>query len=71
MTVEELAKCRTILESERIFDKETVQGYARKLGFFATIAGDVGFEERYFQRLSQVSPADLRVMANRYLGPAR
>jgi zinc protease len=71
VTVEELAKCRTILESERIFDKETVQGYARKLGFFATIAGDVGFEERYFQRLGQVSPADLRAMANRYLDPAR
>jgi zinc protease len=70
VTAEELAKCRTILESERVFDKETVQGYARKLGFFATIAGDVAFEEQYFERLGRVSPADLRVVAERYLDPA-
>ena len=69
ISAEELAKSRTILESERVFDKETVQGYARKLGFFATIAGDVAFEERYFERLNRLGPADLREVAQRYLGP--
>ena len=54
VSAEELAKSRTILESERVFDKETVQGYARKLGFFAAIAGDLAFEDRYFQRLRAV-----------------
>jgi zinc protease len=64
---EELAKARTILESDRIYDKETVQGYARKLGFFAAIAGDIGFEEHYFDQLRKLSPADLRRVASQYL----
>jgi zinc protease len=67
ISAEELARSRTILESERVFDKETVQGYARKLGFLAAIAGDLQFEDRYFQRLARLGPADLREVAARYL----
>jgi zinc protease len=64
---EELAKAKTILESDRVYDKETVQGYARKLGFFAAIAGDPDFEERYLAVLQKTSAADLRRAAARYL----
>jgi zinc protease len=67
VSAEELNRSRTILESERVFDKETVQGYARKLGFLAAIAGDLAFEERYFQRLARLSPTALRAVAERYL----
>ena len=67
VTAEEIAKSKNLLESERVFDKETVQGYARKLGFFTAIAGDSRFEERYFQRLSAVGPTQLRQVAQRYL----
>jgi zinc protease len=63
----ELAKARTILESDRVYDKETVQGHARKLGFFAAIAGDVNFEDRYLASLQKLSPADLRRVAAQYL----
>jgi zinc protease len=64
---EELAKAKTILESDRVYDKETVQGYARKLGFFAAIAGDPDFEERYLAALQKTTAADLRRVAARYL----
>jgi zinc protease len=64
---EELSKARTILESDLVYDKETVQGYARKLGFFACIAGEAGFEDRYFAQVRQLTPADLRTVAGRYL----
>lgn len=67
---DELAKARAILESDRIYDKETVQGYARKLGFLATIAGDVRFEDQYFERLQKLTPADLRRVAGLYLRAA-
>jgi zinc protease len=62
---EELAKSRAILESERVFDKETVQGYARRLGYFASIAGDTRFEERYFERLRRLDAAELARVAAR------
>ncbi len=64
---EELAKAKTILESDRVYDKETVQGYARKLGFFSAIAGDPNFEERYLTALQKTSAADLRRVAAQYL----
>ncbi len=71
VSVGELSKARTILESDRIFDKETVQGYARKLGFFASVAGDVHFEEAYLARLHRVTPADLVTVGARYLRAER
>ncbi len=64
---EELAKARTMLESDRVYDRETVQGYARKLGFFAAIAGDVDFEERYLASLQKLRAADLKRVAAKYL----
>jgi zinc protease len=64
---EELAKAKTILESDRVYDRETVQGYARKLGFFAAVAGDPGFEERYLAALQKITAADLRRVAAQYL----
>ncbi|HET6283581.1 MAG TPA: pitrilysin family protein [Polyangia bacterium] len=64
---DELEKARNILESDLIFDKETVQGYARKLGFFTCVAGDSDFEDAYFARLRRLQPADLRAVAARYL----
>ena len=64
---EELAKAKTILESDRVYDKETVQGYARKLGFFSAIAGDPNFEERYLAALQRITAADLRRVAADYL----
>jgi zinc protease len=67
ISADELEKARTILESDLIFDKETVQGYARKLGFFACVAGSTDFEDGYFRRLGRVTPADLRRVAAQYL----
>lgn len=67
---EELAKARTILESDRVYDKETVQGYARKLGFFSAIAGDPNFEEHYLAALQKSTAADLRRVAAQYLRAA-
>jgi len=67
MAQEELAKARTILRVIGPYDKETVQGHARKLGFFTAIAGDVGFEDRYLASLQKLTPADLRRVAAQYL----
>ena len=64
---EELAKAKTILESDRIYDKETVQGYARKLGFFAAIAGDPNFEEGYLAASQKTTASDLQRVAAQYL----
>jgi len=67
ISADELDRARTILESERVYDRETVQGYARKLGYFAAIAEDLDFETRYMARVAAIKPSDLRQVAARYL----
>jgi zinc protease len=67
VTGEELAKARTIIESDVIYQKETVQGMARKLGFFETVADDLEYEREYNQQIQEVTPAKLLEVASRYL----
>ncbi|HEY0715504.1 MAG TPA: insulinase family protein, partial [Polyangia bacterium] len=67
LTEAELDRSRALLESQRIFDRESAQGLARKLGFFASTIGDVRFEERYLQRLAAVTAADVQRVAATYL----
>lgn len=64
---EELAKARTIIESDIVYQKETVQGMARKLGFFEVVAGGVDYEAEYYRQIQQLTAADLRRVAQQYL----
>jgi zinc protease len=66
---DELQRAKTLVESDAVYQKETVQGLARKLGFYQTVAGTVAFEEAYNRRVREVTPALLREVAARYLRP--
>ena len=67
VTTDELRRAMTIVDSEAVFQKETVQGQARKLGFYQTVAGDVSYEQEYNRRVSGATPAELRQVVSRYL----
>jgi zinc protease len=67
VTEEELQKARTIIESDAVYQKETVQGQARKLGFFETVAGGVAWEAEYMRQVRAVTPAQLQAVARKYL----
>ncbi len=67
----ELAKARTIIQSDAVYQQETVQGVARKLGYFELVAGGAEFENRYFERIGRVSVDDVRKVAQKYLDPDR
>ena len=64
---DELARGKRMLESETVFQRETVQGQARKLGFFETVAGHVDEEERYLSAVATCSAEELRQVAEKYL----
>lgn len=65
----EIAKAKTIILSESVYQKETVQGIARKLGYFELVAGDTSFEEDYYTKVKTVTAADVRRVARMYLDP--
>jgi zinc protease len=64
----ELAVAKRIIDADSIYGRETVQGVARKLGFYEAVAGDLDFERLYYERIAQVTPQALLEVARRYLG---
>jgi zinc protease len=67
---EELEKAKVVILSEAAYQRETVQGEARKLGYFEVVAGDHAFEQEYDKALARLAPEDLRRAAQRYLTAA-
>lgn len=67
----ELARAKKIVIAEEFYQRETISGGARKLGFFASVLGDPAYADRYLQKLAAVTAEDLRIVANRYLTAER
>ncbi|HEX5037344.1 MAG TPA: pitrilysin family protein [bacterium] len=70
-TTVEFARARESLRSARIYERQTVEAMARKIGYFEGIAGDVDFEETYYRRLAEVTPEDIQRLAQTYFIPER
>ncbi|MBK6847973.1 MAG: insulinase family protein [Proteobacteria bacterium] len=51
--------------------QETVQGQARQLGYFASVAGDPEFDRRYLERVQRIDAAQVMAAARRYLTAER
>jgi zinc protease len=63
----ELEKAKTIILSDEVYSKETVQGIARQLGYFELVGGDPEYATQYYERIRNVSAADVQALANKYL----
>ena len=63
----ELDRARTMLESQEIYGKQTIEGLAMKTGRYRMVAGDPDFEQDYYRKLASVDPDDIRRVARRYL----
>ena len=63
----ELDRARTLLESQAIYSKQTIEGLAMKLGHYQMVAGDPDFEQEYYQALRAVTPEDIRRVTRTYL----
>jgi zinc protease len=71
VTSEELHKARTILSSDAIYQRETAEGLARRLGYWVTMTGDASFEAQYQARVRGVSANDVIRVAREMLTAAR
>lgn len=67
--VEELDRARAALEGDLARGEAGIEGRARRLGFAAAIAGDVGWEARYRARLRAIDGAGLRAAAAKVFRP--
>ena len=66
---DDMEKAKTLIESSTVYERETAQGLATKLGFYEVVAGDAAWEERYYQAIRRCTPDDLVRAARRLLTP--
>jgi len=66
---DELARAKINIKSDAVYEKETVEGLARKYGYFETLLRQYQFDEHYYQKIDAVTPDDVREVAAKYLRP--
>lgn len=64
-SADEVETVKALIEAEAVYQRETVQGLARKLGYYEAVAGGLEREAAYYEAVSQVTPAKLREVADR------
>ncbi len=63
---DEVETIKALIEAEAVYQRETVQGLARKLGYYESMAGGLEREASYYEAVSQVTAPQLREVADRY-----
>ena len=63
----ELARARALLLGSLVYRRETVQGQAHVLGYFATACGRLDAEAEYFEILETLTPERVREACARHL----
>lgn len=63
---DEVETIKALIEAEAVYQRETVQGLARKLGYYESMAGGLEREASYYEAVSQVTARQLREVADRY-----
>jgi len=69
-TRDELSRARTLVERQEVAQKASVDGYARRLGLYATVAGDPDLEAAHLKRLREVDGKQVQTVAARFLRAA-
>lgn len=64
---ESLGRAKLNIKSDATYEKETVEGLARKYGYFENILGRYDFEDHYYQNIDNVTPEDVNRVAEKYL----
>jgi zinc protease len=66
VTAEELHRVKVNIESSLIYDRQTVQGQAGKIGFYEVNAGDVQFEKEYMKAIALLENEDIQRVLRKY-----
>ncbi|MGB9628112.1 MAG: M16 family metallopeptidase, partial [Thermodesulfobacteriota bacterium] len=68
---EELHRVKVKIESGLIYGRQTVQGQARKIGYYEMFAGGLEFEKEYLRKIHLLQSEDLKRVVKKYLHPSR
>ena len=63
---DELDTVKKLIEAEAVYQRETVEGVSRKLGFFETSMNGLEAEARYYERVAALTPERVQEVAAKY-----
>ena len=66
---DELAQARNHIESQHIYERETVQGIAKSMGTYQNELEDAAYEEKYLALNTAVTPEQVSTAVSQYLMP--
>ena len=69
--VEELTKAVNLIDAQRVYERESVQGQARKAGYYESVCGSADYDIEYLRRVGEATPDALLEVARRYFEPSR
>ncbi|MCX6111859.1 MAG: pitrilysin family protein [Proteobacteria bacterium] len=67
---DEIEKAKTILLSDKVYEREKVETLASKLGHLISVTGGVEFEKTYFDGLRKTNRAQIIKVIDKYMNPA-
>lgn len=67
VSLAELDKIKSMVESESIYSRETVQAWARRLGYYQVLMNDPLYSETYLSQVLGLRPDDIQRVAQKYL----
>ena len=71
VSAEEIRRAVANILSDRVYERETVEGVARKLGYFDALFSDPEAEATYYAGVAAVTPEQVRRFAERTFRPGR
>ena len=71
VTTEQVNLAKNIIERETYYARESITNIAQELGYTTVTTGDTKFYENYIENIKKVTPADVKRVANKYLGVSK
>jgi zinc protease len=68
---EEMARARSVLESDLVYRRETVQGQAHAFGYSLSLNGDLDGDRVYYEHLAKLTPRDVQRACKAHLDAGR
>lgn len=63
----EVTRAKENIRSSRIYERQTVEALARKIGYFEGIANNLDYEEDYYRQVASITPEEIQRLAQTYL----
>ena len=67
---DEIEKAKTILLSDKVYEREKVETLASKLGHMISVTGGVEFEKTYFDGLRKLDRSQIIKVIDKYMAPS-